>query len=187
MSYLYNVGVMCFSMLCSHSYTLLFSFTMTMTKWFRQRTFFSWLKRDGDELNIALWWRQYDETYALFTLTRRKCECWRSLCRFPPSGRTSGYRLVQSKHLSLFGHAHHHHQACAVPTTHTHTQSLFGHAHHHHQACAVTHTHTHTHTHTQQGSNVSRWQVISFSRRFYPKRLTSSAYNQDIGSILLIS
>ena len=27
----------------------------------------------------------------------------------------------------------------------------------------------------------------SFGRRFYPKRLTSSAYNQDIGSILLIS
>ena len=56
--YLYNTPV-------------LFSWPMTMTKWFRQRTFFSWLKRDGDELNIALWWRQYDETYVFFSLTRR--------------------------------------------------------------------------------------------------------------------
>ena len=41
----------------------------------------------------------------------------------------------------------------------------------------------------QEGCGFKSRMVIgySFSRHFYPKRLTSSAYNRDIGTILLIS
>ena len=46
--------------------TVLFSSTMTITKLFRWRTFFSWRQRDGNEINMALWWLKHDETCMSF-------------------------------------------------------------------------------------------------------------------------